>query len=201
MIALDRLILASASESRACLLRRAGILFEIDPAAVDETAIKARMEASGDNVAAVANALAEAKAMKVSMRHSSCLVIGADQMLDCEGKLFDKPRNMDDARRHLQALRGRDHSLIAAACIAVDGKIVWRTMARARLTMRAFSDRFLDAYLIQAGESVLGSVGAYRIEEHGIQLFSRIDGDHFTILGLPLLDLLEFLRGQKVVAA
>ena len=199
MTARQAVVLASASESRAQILRGAGIDFAIDPAAIDESAIKSKLQGSGASADAVASALADAKALAVTQRHPGARVIGADQMLECGGTWFDKPSDMAEARRHLQTLRGRDHRLITAACVAVDEEIAWRGVSHAQLTMRAFSDRFLDAYLADTGQSVLGSVGAYRIEETGIQLFSCIDGDHFTILGLPLLALLDFLRVEQVV--
>lgn len=199
MTARQAVVLASASQSRARILRGAGLDFAIDPAAIDESAIKSELQGSGAD--AVASALADAKALTVTRRHPGTRVIGADQMLECGGTWFNKPGDMAEARRHLQTLRGRDHQLITAACVAVDDEIVWRGVSHARLTMRAFSDRFLDAYLADAGQSVLGSVGAYRVEETGIQLFSCIDGDHFTILGLPLLALLDFLRAEQVVTA
>lgn len=201
MTARHAVVLASASVSRARLLQGAGVAFATDPAAIDESGIKSEMQGSGASVDAVASALAKAKALAVTRRHPGARVIGADQMLECGGIWFNKPGDMAEARRHLQTLRGRDHRLITAACVAVDDEIAWRGVTHAHLTMRAFSDQFLDAYLAAAGHSVLGSVGAYRIEETGIQLFSHIDGDHFTILGLPLLDLLEFLRVEQVVTA
>jgi septum formation protein len=190
-------ILASASVSRARILRGVGLDFTTQPAAIDEAAIKDAM--TGAAADAIAAALAEAKALSVSRRYPNSLVIGADQMLECDGRLFDKPRDRAEARRHLLTLRERTHTLIAAACVAIGEAVVWRGLDHARLTMRDFSDRFLDNYLDEAGDTVLGSVGAYRVEEQGIQLFSLIDGEHFTILGLPLLDLLEFLRSQEVV--
>lgn len=192
-------ILASQSTSRAQVLRAAGILFHVEGAAVDEDDVKRTMRAQGATSEAVAVSLAEQKALQVSPRHPDALVIGADQMLDCDGTWFDKPADIDQARAHLKALAGRSHDLITAACVALNGDVVWRHIDRARLTMRQFSDQFLDRYLADCGDDLLGSVGAYRVESQGIQLFSRIEGSHFTILGLPLIPLIDFLRTHQVV--
>jgi septum formation protein len=179
------------------MLRSVGLDFTTELAPIDEAVIKDAMTDAAADV--IAMALAEAKALSVSGRHPNSLVIGADQMLECDGRLFDKPRDRAEARHHLLTLRERTHTLITAASVAIGEAVVWRGLDHARLTMRDFSDRFLDTYLDETGDTILGSVGAYRIEEQGLQLFSRIDGEHFTILGLPLLDLLEFLRSQQVV--
>ena len=193
------LILASASTSRAELLRQAGITFGVEQASVDEDQVKHSMRTGGADAEAVAVALAEIKASRVSPRHAGALVIGADQMLECDGAWFDKPVDLAQARAHLKALAGQSHELITAACVALDGAIIWRHVDRARLTMRRFSDAFLDRYLADCGEDILGSVGAYRVEGRGVQLLSRIEGSHFTILGLPLIPLLEFLRARQAV--
>jgi nucleoside triphosphate pyrophosphatase len=192
----EPLVLASASPTRARLLAAAGIPAVADPASFDEEEIKASFRAAGMDAARCAEALAESKAIRVSERHRDALVIGADQMLECAGAWFDKPGTHDQARAQLKALRGKRHSLIAAAAVARNGAVIWRATDRASLTMRRFADSFLDAYLAAAGDDVLGSVGAYRLEGLGAQLFARVDGDFFTILGLPLLPLLEFLRGH-----
>ena len=157
--------------------------------------------ANEQDLARIADLLAELKALKVSGRHAGALVIGADQVLTCEGRFFSKPETVAAAREQLLQLAGRAHVLSSAVCVARDGAIVWRDVQEARLTMRAFSDTFLDAYLAQAGADILGGVGAYHVEGLGIQLFSRIDGDTFTILGLPLLPLLDFLRTHGMVGA
>jgi septum formation protein len=193
------LLLASASTARAALLRNAGIAFAIEPARVDEAEVKAAMR--GDKQAAdmVAQTLAEAKAASVSRRHPGALVIGADQMLTCDGAWFDKPEDRDQARRHLRALRGRPHELISALCVVRDGTLLWHHRETATLWMRDFSDEFLECYLADAGAEVLESIGAYRLEGPGVQLFERIEGDFFTILGLPLLPLLGYLRGHGAV--
>lgn len=194
-----RVVLASASEARADMLRSAGVDVAIEPARVDEDAIKEAFRA--ENVAArdLADALAEAKARRVSALHPDALVIGADQVLSFEGETFDKPRDMEEARAQLSRLRGNSHELLSAAVIFAGGAPVWRHIGAARLTMRPFSDAFLDAYLAHEGERVLSTVGGYRIEERGAQLFSRVGGDYFSILGLPLLEMLGFLRVRGVL--
>ena len=161
---------------------------------MDEAAIKESAQAEGIPPEDAAMLLAEAKARRVARRHPEALVIGADQMLVCEGRWFDKPVGMDGAREHLRALRGRPHELVSAMVCWRGGARIWQHVARPRLTMRDFSDEFLEAYLAAEGEAVLTSVGAYRLEGPGVQLFSRIEGEHSAILGLPLLPLLGFLR-------
>lgn len=194
-------VLASASTTRAEMLRRAGIVHSIDPAHVDEDEIKRGMRASGATSAELAETLAELKGRKVSSRHGGALVIGADQVLNCQGGWFDKPGDRAQARAQLLELRGKMHDLISCVCVMRDGQRLWHHVGRARLTMRPFSEDFLDDYLNRAGDAVLHSVGAYQLEGLGAQLFSRIDGDYFTILGLPLLPLLDFLRNHGVVRA
>ncbi len=192
-------VLASASTARASLLRRAGVSFAVETAAVDEDEIKRTVAAEGADADHAAGVLAEIKASRVSRRHPQALVIGADQILDCGGVWFDKPGDLAAARCDLLALRGREHTLATAACVVSDGAVLWRHGCRARLVMRTFSARFLDSYLETAGEAVLASAGAYQLEDLGGQLFSKVDGDYFSILGLPLLPLLGFLRGHGVV--
>jgi septum formation protein len=188
------IILASGSATRRAMLERAGVEFVVDTSPVDEAAIKAAMRDETGNPARVAEVLAELKATRVSARHPGAIVIGADQMLDCEGAWFDKPDSVESARDQLAALRAKTHRLTSAVVAVRDGKRLWHHTDQAKLTMRRFSDAFLDAYMQQAGEAVLSSVGAYQLEGLGAQLFMLVEGDHFTILGLPLLALLDFLR-------
>ena len=191
---MSAIVLASGSQTRQRLLRAAGVGFSVDVAQIDETAVIESLRAERAPAREVADLLAELKAVKVSARISGAFVIGADQVLSCGAELFEKPGTWGRAREQLLRLRGRTHVLSSAVSVARDGAVIWRDLAEARLTMRDFSDGFLDAYLAEAGEGILGSVGAYHVEGSGIQLFSCIEGDTFTILGLPLVPLLDFLR-------
>jgi septum formation protein len=194
-----KVILASASKSRANLLRAAGVPYEIFPAAVDEDAVKVTLRREGATAQKCAETLAEFKAVKVSRERPNDLVIGADQMLECDGTWFDKPRDIEGARSHLMQFRGRVHTLPTTVAVALNGAVIWHHSAAPRMTVRDFSDQFLDAYLAEVGDAVTSSVGAYHLEGRGAQLFTKIDGDFFTILGLPLLELLSFLREHQVV--
>ncbi|MDB5480591.1 MAG: septum formation protein Maf [Caulobacteraceae bacterium] len=194
------IVLASASASRAALLRAAGVPFTVTPSRLDEDAVKARMLRECAQPDVIARRLAELKARAVS-ETSDGLVIGADQTLDLAGVLHDKPRDLAESRDRLKALRGRRHSLHAAVAVARGGEVVWSALDTASLTMRAFSDAFLDAYLERQGEAVTSSTGAYLLEGEGVQLFEAIEGDYFAILGLPLLGLLAFLREAKALPA
>ncbi len=192
-------ILASASQLRAALLRNAGVVIDCRPADIDEDSLKARFRRDGRSAADAASSLAEMKARNIGETNPGLFVIGADQMLQCGGAWFDKPADLDHARGHLQALRGKTHELFAAICVFRDGACLWRHLESARMTMRPFSDEFLDAYIDAVGEQICQSVGAYRLEGLGARLFSRIEGDYFTILGLPLLPLLGFLADHGAV--
>jgi septum formation protein len=192
----EQLILASASSARARILVAAGLDFRVEPAAIDEAAVKRAFKAEAAAAVDCALALAEAKARRISGHHPAALVVGADQILVCGGVWFDKPANMAAARAQLRSLRGRCHELVTAACVVTAGERIWHGVSRPRLAMRAFSDEYLDAYLAAEGSAILGSVGAYRIEGRGIQLFTGIDGDYFAVLGLPLFALLAFLRDR-----
>jgi septum formation protein len=194
-------VLASVSETRRRLLEAAGIAALVDPSDVDEDAVKMHAREADMGPDATALALAAAKASAVSQRHARALVIGADQILVCGTRVFDKAASAEQAEETLRFLRGRTHRLISAVTLACDGAIVWRHTENAWLTMRPFSDAFLARYLEEAGDEVLASVGAYRIESRGIQLFSQIAGNHFTILGLPLLPLLKVLRSEGALVS
>jgi septum formation protein len=193
-------ILASASESRARILRAAGVPFEIQPAHVDEESTKEALLAEGADHSAVAHALAELKAVRVSTTHPGALVLGADQVGSFEGSLLSKCDSMDEAADLLRRMRGKTHELISALVLAKNGAAVWRHTSRARLTMRKFSDAFLADYLAREGKVLLKGVGCYRVEGPGAQLFEKIDGDYFSIQGLSLVPLLAVLRTQGVIA-
>jgi len=194
------LILASRSASRGAVLRGAGIAFKAMESGVDEAAVKAELARIGADPRQVAVQLAERKALAVSA-HRPGLVIGADQTLELDGALYDKAGTVHEARARLSQLRGRTHLLHAAVAVASGGDVLWRTVESPRMIMRAFSDGFLDAYVAAAGDALTASVGCYYLEGLGAQLFERIEGDYFAILGLPLLPLLEFLRGRGTLAA
>ena len=187
-------MLASASSARAQVLDGAGVPYLRDPASIDEGVIKSAFRAKGATAAAAAEALARAKAEAVSKRHHGALVLGADQILECGDVWHDKPADGERATSHLRTLRGRTHNLVSAVCVVQDGERAWRHVETARLTMWAFDDAFIERYLERAGPAALESLGAYRLEGLGMQLFSDIEGDFFAILGLPLLPLLAFLR-------
>lgn len=195
------LILASASTARASVLAASGLSFRIHPANVDEPAIRETL-ASGTSEttpADVAQILAQTKASAISEISPGALVIGADQVLVCDGEIYEKPADEVAARDQLLSLRDKTHSLISAVACARDGAILWHHDQAALLTMRDFSNDFLGQYLAAVGRDVTKSVGAYQVEGPGSQLFSRIDGDYFTILGIPLLPLLDFLRTQNII--
>lgn len=193
------LVLASGSGIRAELMKNAGLTFEVDPANVDERAVEAPLLEAEFPPEDIASVLAEAKANEVGGRRPGDLVVGADQILAFEGERRTKPEDMEAARRQLLAFSGKTHELHSAVVISKDGEAVWRRVSTARLTMRVLTPEFIGHYLAAAGEDVLSSVGAYQLEGLGVQLFEKIEGDYFTILGLPMLPLLAQLRVLKVI--
>lgn len=194
------LVLASKSTARRAVLEGAGVAFETAVAGVDEHGMKIELLAKGATPREVAEALAEQKAVRISQKRPG-LVIGADQTLEFEGGLYDKVGSLAAARERLQLLRGKPHQLHSAVVVASAGAPIWRETVSATLAMRDFSDAFLESYLQHEGEAALGSVGCYRLEGLGAQLFAEIEGDYFSILGLPLMGLLDFLRQHQVLPA
>ena len=193
------LILASSSPTRAGLLREAGVPFAVRPARVDEDSVKESLLADSTPPRDIADALAELKAMRVSASNPGALVLGADQVIGLGSELVSKSPSLAEAATLLRRMRGQSILLVTAAVLAKDGRPVWRHVDRIALTMRAFSEDFLTAYLAQEGETLLGCVGAFRVEGPGLQLFERIEGDYFSILGLPMLPLLTALREQGII--
>lgn len=179
-------------------MRGAGVDFKVVTKAVDEAAIKSAMLSEGAAIADIADALAEAKSMRVS-RSTEGLVIGADQIMEMDGQLFDKPKDMAEARERLLQMRGKTHHLIGAVVISENARPVWRHRAKTALSVRDFSEAFLDEYLAAEGETILKAVGAYKFEGRGSQLFSHVEGDFFSILGLSLLPVLDYLRVRGCV--
>jgi septum formation protein len=196
-----RLILASASAPRRALLTAAGLTFTVQPADIDEAELKRAARSAGVAAQEAALQLADAKAQRVARCNLEALVIGADQILVCDGAWFDKPENVAAARAQLRALRGRSHVLATAVVCWQRGQRVWHHSAEPLLSMREFTDDFLETYLAVEGDSVTSTVGSYRLEGCGVQLFARVEGEQSAVLGLPLLVLLEFLRQSGVLAA
>ncbi len=198
---MSRLVLASKSRSRSSLLAGAGLSFDCEPSRVDERAVEEPLLAAGADPGAIALHLAEAKAVDVASRRPTDLVLGCDQTLGLGNERFVKPENREEAKAHLLRLRGRVHELHSALVLARGSEILWRHVSVARMTMRSFTDAWLSDYLEHASDAVLSSVGCYQLEGLGIGLFEEIEGDYFTILGLPLLPLLAELRQQGRVLA
>jgi len=196
-----RLILASSSEVRATLLRRAGLEIEVKAARVDEEAIRAALEAESASPRDVADTLAEMKARRISERNREAIVLGCDQVLDLDGRIFAKPETQDEARAQIRDLSGRTHRLHSAVVACRSGEPLWRHVGTARLTMRPISDGYLDEYVMRNWESIRHSVGGYKLEEEGVRLFAKVEGDHFTILGLPLIELLTWLTVRGDIAS
>lgn len=196
-----KLILASASRFRRTLMENAGLSFDAIPASIDERAIERPLEEQGAPPEQVALELARAKALDVSKQHPGCIVIGSDQTMSLGDRVYHKPADMEGAKEHLRSLSGKTHQLNSAIVLASGDKVLWEHIASARLAVRSLSPAFIDTYIARAGESVLQSVGAYQLEGLGVQLFERIDGDYFTIIGLPLLPLLKELRRMEMIDA
>lgn len=195
----DRIILASASAIRSKLLSDAGVAFEAQSARIDEAAIRGALLAEGHKARDVADALAQGKAEKIAGKAPDAWVIGSDQVLEFDGDLLSKPESAEAAANQLRRLRGNTHSLYTAAVISEAGRPVWRHVSRVRLTMQDFSDDYLEAYLARNWPGIQSSVGGYKLEEEGIRLFNRIDGDYFAILGLPLIEILTYLSQRGVL--
>ena len=198
---MDPLVLASGSRTRARMLESAGVAIEIAVPNIDEPELMASLKAAGDDVSRVAEALAEMKAMRVAPRFPGRFVLGCDQMLECDGQWLDKAQSRDEARAQLKHLRGRSHNLVTSAVLVRDGARIWHATDIAEMRMRDFSDGFLESYVARAGDEILRSVGAYQLEGLGAQLFEKVEGDFFTILGLPLLPVLAILREHRLVGA
>jgi len=179
-------------------MQGAGLVFEQMRSNIDEDAFKTVMRADGETTMRQAEALAEMKAIKISHLHKG-IVLGADQMLDLDGVQFDKPKSLEEAHHNLMKMRGKTHTLETALVACENGQPIWRTHTRPKLTMRNFSEDFLNSYLKREGDMALQTVGAYRLEDHGSQLFTKIEGDYFSILGLPLLPLLNWLQDRGVL--
>lgn len=195
------LILASASPFRRELMQNAGIEFQWEAARIDERAIEAPLEQNGANPDDVAVALALAKGLDVSSRHPDAMVIGCDQTLSLGSRVYHKARDLDEAAEYLRSFSGKTHRLNSAIALVRDGEVLWRHVSHALLTARLLSDDFIRAHLGRVGDKALTSVGAYQLEGEGIQLFEKIEGDYFTILGLPMLPLLNKLRELDVIHA
>jgi septum formation protein len=193
------IILASGSEVRAQLLRQAGVLFEVQKPRVDEAAVKSALLAEEASPRDIADALAEVKARKISDKNPEAMVLGCDQVLDFEGRILSKPESPEQALQQLKEMRGKRHMLLSAAVIYRDGSPLWRHVGQVRLRMRASSDAYLRSYIERNWDSIRHAVGGYKLEEEGVRLFSAIDGDYFNVLGLPLVELINYLALQGVI--
>jgi len=193
---MKKLILASGSKARAEMLRGAGLAFEVIPADIDEQKLLQEMTQQKAEPGTIAAALARAKAQHVSQQHKDTYVIGADQVLWFAGRIFSKAGTVEEARSNLKTFRGKTHRLTSAACVARHGEILWEGASHADMMMRDFDDAFLEGYMAQAGDALLKTVGGYELESAGKMLFEKVEGDYFTVLGMPLIPLLEFLKGQ-----
>ena len=198
---MSNIILASQSQSRQSLLAGAGIYCICHPANIDEDAVKQQLQKTGASAVDLARRLSHDKALFISEQYADDYVIGGDQTLECEGRWFDKPTSIDDARRHLQIFRNKTHTLQSGICVAKGGKILWDTVEGVDMIARDYSDDFIEYYLQTLGDDVLQTVGAYKLETMGAQLFKQVKGDYFTVLGIPLLSLLEYLRSIDVIKA
>lgn len=195
------LVLASGSAVRTRLLTAAGVPHRVDPANIDEGDVRDRLLAEDASHYVIAEVLAELKAQKVAERHPNAVVLGADQILSCNGDLYEKPAGLEGVRAHLTSLSGRSHTLHTSVCAVSGGEVIWHHNSGPKLRMRTLSDEFLDRYVEEVGDSVCDSVGAYHMEGLGVHLFDEIEGDFYDILGLPMLPLLAFLRERSMVPA
>ena len=193
------LVLASGSKIRRTLLQDAGLAIEVNKPLLDEEAIKAAMLAEGAPPRDIADILAQEKALKISRKFPDATVLGCDQVLDFNGTLLSKPASPDDVRAQLRAMRGKRHSLLSAAVICEGGKPIWRHIGQVRLTMRDFSDSYLDSYISRNWDEIRHCVGGYMLEKEGVRLFSRIEGDYFNVLGLPMIELMNYLTIKGVI--
>ena len=198
---MPNIILASKSKSRQSLLAGAGIDCICHPANIDEDTVKQNLQQTGASAIDLARRLSYDKALLVSQQYPNDYIIGGDQTLECDGRWFDKPTSIEDARQHLQTFRDKTHTLQSGVCVAKGGVILWDTVASVDMVARNYSDDFIDFYLTTMGNEVLETVGAYKLEGMGAQLFSHVKGDYFTVLGLPMLPLLDYLRSIDVIRA